>query len=120
MVIELVLDASAPLVDEDTRLLDDTANTNRIVVLNKIDVARDQSPVAQTGKVCAADVSALTGEGFDALRGAIAGALVGEERLRDAAPISNARHITLLEQCRASLDAARHAAAWVPPGCSVP
>ena len=27
-----------------------------------------------------------------------------------AAPISNARHITLLEQCRASLDTARRAA----------
>ena len=36
--------------------------------------------------------------------------LVGEERLRDEAPISNARHITLLEACRASLQAARHAA----------
>jgi tRNA modification GTPase len=116
-LVLLVLDASAPLVDEDTRLLDDTANTNRIVVLNKIDAARDQSPVArtqspvaQTFKVCATRVSALTGEGFEILRNEIANALVGEERLRDAAPISNARHIALLEQCRASLDAARHAA----------
>jgi tRNA modification GTPase len=35
---------------------------------------------------------------------------VGEERLRDQARISNTRHIALLEQCRASLDAARRAA----------
>ena len=55
-------------------------------------------------------MSALTGDGFDALRQMIAGALVGEERLRDAAPISNTRHIALLEQCRASLEAARDAA----------
>ena len=55
-------------------------------------------------------MSALTGEGFETLRQQIATALVGEERLRDAAPISNARHIVLLEQCRASLDTARRAA----------
>jgi tRNA modification GTPase len=35
---------------------------------------------------------------------------LGEERLRDAAPISNTRHISLLEQCRVSLVAARDAA----------
>jgi tRNA modification GTPase len=55
-------------------------------------------------------VSALSGDGFDALRRTIAMALVGEERLRDDARISNTRHIALLEQCRASLDTARRAA----------
>ena len=55
-------------------------------------------------------MSALTGDGLDALRRMIASALVGEERLRDEAPVSNARHIALLDACRASLEAARHAA----------
>ena len=109
-LVLLVLDASEPLTREDEQLLEDTANRNRIVVINKIDLARAQSPVAQTLKVCATGISALTGTGFDALRCAIAAALVGEEPLRDAPPISNARHISLLEQCRASLDAARNAA----------
>ena len=49
-------------------------------------------------------------DGFDELRQAISGALVGEERLRDTATISNTRHITLLEQCRVSLVAGRDAA----------
>ncbi len=101
-LVLLVLDASEPLTREDEQLLEDTANANRIVVSNKSDLKRPQSALA---------VSAFSGEGFDVLRCAIASALLGEEHLRDAAPISNARHITLLEQCRASLEAARHAAA---------
>jgi len=107
-LVLLICDSSEPLTAEDDRLLDDTAGTNRLVVFNKTD-ARTSSPT-QTLKVCATHVSALTGEGFDALRRMIASALVGEERLRDAAPISNARHIGLLEKCRASLEAARRAA----------
>jgi tRNA modification GTPase len=102
----LVLDASEPLTDEDDRLLTDTASANRIVVINKSDLAAP-SPKLRGGEIA---VSALTGEGFALLRKAIANALVGEERLRDATPISNARHIALLEQCRASLESARHAA----------
>jgi tRNA modification GTPase len=116
-LVLLVIDGSEPLTSEDAQLLADTASANRIVVINKLDLPRAQSPlartpspVAQTIEVCATGVSALTGEGFETLRSEIANALVGEERLRDAAPISNARHIALLEQCRASLDAARHAA----------
>jgi tRNA modification GTPase len=105
-LVLLVLDASEPLTDEDDRLLTDTASANRIVVINKSDLAAP-SPKLRGGEIA---VSALTGEGFALLRKAIANALVGEERLRDATPISNARHIALLEQCRASLESARHAA----------
>jgi tRNA modification GTPase len=86
-------------------LLAETASTNRIVAINKVDLA----PAAWS-QCAGIPVSARTGEGFEALRNAIATALVGDERLRDAAPISNVRHITLLEHCRASLESARHAA----------
>jgi len=105
-LVLLVLDASETLTDEDDQLLADTASANRIVAFNKTDLAA-ASPTVQVHQIA---VSALTGEGFGALREAIATALVGDERLRDAAPISNARHITLLEQCRASLESARRAA----------
>lgn len=104
-LVLLVLDGSEPLADQDLRLLEDTANANRIVVTNKSDLAT--AARMQVAEIC---VSALTGDGLNALRRAIATALVGEERLCDAAPISNTRHIALLDQCRASLDAARHAA----------
>ena len=105
-LVLLVLDGSEPLADEDLRLLDDTANANRIVVTNKSDLAA----VALTLPVREVRVSALTGDGLSVLRQAIATALIGEERLRDSAPISNTRHIALLDQCRASLEAARQAA----------
>ena len=109
-LVLLVLDASELLADEDRRLLDDTSTTNRIVVFNKSDLPPVPHVSAGEARTFDVRVSALTGDGFDALRCAIANALVGEERLRDAAPISNARHIALLEQCRASLETARHAA----------
>jgi tRNA modification GTPase len=106
-LVLLVIDRSEPIADEDARLLGDTSNSNRIVVLNKSDRP------ARTLRVCEGSViavSALTGDGFDALRQMIASALVGGEPLRDEAPVSNARHIALLDACRASLEAARHAA----------
>ena len=105
-LVLLVLDRSEPLADEDCRLLDETSKTNRVVVLNKSDLPAETTRTFRE----AVAVSALSGDGFDALRRTIATTLVGEERLRDQARISNTRHIALLEQCRASLDAARRAA----------
>ena len=107
-LVLLVIDRSEPLTHEDERLLDDTSKANRIVVLNKSDVPCAAAPPL---RICeSVVVSALTGAGFESLRRAMATALVGEERLRDSAPISNTRHIALLEQCRASLETARRAA----------
>ena len=110
-LILLVLDSSEALTPADEQLLAETAAANRIVVLNKSDL-RNRSFAEPGFDVLSArvQVSALTGDGFDRLRQAISGALVGEERLRDTAPISNTRHISLLEQCRVSLVAARDAA----------
>ena len=118
-LVLLVIDRSEPMADEDARLLGDTSKSNRIVVLNKSDRPAcldkgDHESAARTLRVCEGSViavSALTGDGFDALRRMIASALVGEEHLRDEAAVSNARHIALLDACRASLEAARHAAA---------
>jgi tRNA modification GTPase len=107
-LVLLVLDRSEPLADEDCRLLDETSSTNRVVVLNKSDLPSEAARTFTDREAVA--VSALSGDGFDALRRTIAMALVGEERLRDEARISNTRHIALLEQCRVSLDTARRAA----------
>jgi tRNA modification GTPase len=111
-LVLLVVDSGEPLNDADAQLLTETATINRIVVSNKTDLRRDRSTAAPGLDVLSASVpvSALTGQGFDTLRQAIAAALVGEDGLRDAAAISNARHITLLEQCRVSIVAAREAA----------
>jgi tRNA modification GTPase len=118
-LVLLVIDHSEPVADEDARLLGDTSKSNRIVVLNKSDRAADQTAArfdhARVRESRMIAVSALTGDGFNALRQMMAAALVGEERLRDEAPVSNARHIALLDACRTSLEAARRAAAESVP-----
>jgi tRNA modification GTPase len=107
-LILLVIDRSERLAPEDRRLIDENAQQKRIIVLNKADLV----PLADASEMPApiAEVSAITGEGFEELRRLIAAALTGGEQLRDAAPISNLRHIALLEQCRASLGEACEAA----------
>jgi len=107
-LILLVLDQGQAIAPEDVRLLDQTAESKRIVVLNKSDLVGRIDESVLSGAV--ARVSALTGDGFAELRRLMACGLTEGERLRDAALISNTRHIALLEECRASLDAARNAA----------
>jgi len=112
-LVLLVLDGSEPLTREDEQLLAETTRTNRIVLSNKSDLGSLRSSpqrIPEDHVVTPLAVSALTGAGFDELRRAISDALIGEERLRDAASISNIRHIALLEQCRTTLVAARDAA----------
>ena len=109
-LVVLVLDGSDALAVEDTRLLESTAASKRVVVLNKADLpARlDESAAGCDAEVVR--VSALREEGVDVLRRAIARGLTGDDRLRDTAMISNRRHIALLEECRAALEAAQRAA----------
>ena len=111
-LVLLVLDSSEPLTHGDEQLLAENTTINRIVVLNKTDLRSRESTAEGTFDILPASVpvSALTGDGFDKLREAVSAALVGEEPLRDAASISNTRHITLVEQCRGCLVAAREAA----------
>lgn len=98
----LVLDLSMPLASEDDVLLAATADQPRIVVANKCDLSPGAVPPGFD-----AFVSARTGDGIADLRTKIADALTGDEVLRDSAALSNMRHITLLEQARISLAAAR-------------
>jgi tRNA modification GTPase len=103
----VVVDCSEPLTREDTQLLDATARGPRLIVGNKSDLPEAlETPVPIDVRV-----SAKSGDGVVALRGALVRALTGGEALRDPATVSNTRHIALLEQARASLAAAREAAA---------
>ena len=102
-LLVVVLDSSEPLTPDDERVLRETEDLNRLVVANKCDRALARAPAGIA-------ISATTGEGFDRLRCAIQGALLGREAWRDTAAITNIRHITLLEEARVSLDAARRAA----------
>jgi tRNA modification GTPase len=104
-LLVLVLDGSEPCTPEDVHLLASTADRRRVVVANKIDLP------ARVESGDHVRVSAKTGAGLDDLRSAIVRELTGCESLRDAATMSNIRHIALLEQARVNLLSARDAAA---------
>ena len=121
-LLVVVLDVSEPMAEEDEQLLQQTRESNRVVVLNKSDLestvrlkadTRSEpyvvSGFSRTGEE-PIHVSALTGAGVPQLRQAIVRALTGRESLRDTAVISNVRHIALLERALGSLLAAREAA----------
>ena len=104
-LVLLVLDSSEPIREEDELLLAQTRGRARILVANKSDLSacqeRGLDQLQQAG--CLIQLSATTGTGLADLRDAILRELTGDESLRDAAAISNIRHIALLEEARANL-----------------
>jgi tRNA modification GTPase len=104
-LIIVVLDGAEALTVEDARLLDETANTTRIVVANKSD-----RPSAWERAAEMRCVSAATGTGLEHVRDAIVEALTGGEPLRDPAAITNVRHVNLLTRARRSVASACDAA----------
>jgi tRNA modification GTPase len=105
-VVVLVLDRSAALTNEDQRLIEDTGSRPRVIAANKIDLPRAEWNGFSDSLPMLA-VSARTGEGVDALRSALASAIVTREPARDAPAITNARHVDLVERAKASLEEAR-------------
>jgi tRNA modification GTPase len=101
----LVLDASTPETDEDRALRDRLESSSPLLVANKSDLPRqlDREP-----NVIA--VSALTGEGIAALKGAILGRLAptGLAEPEDGS-ITSLRHSNLLCESLEALDHARSA-----------
>jgi tRNA modification GTPase len=110
-LILVVLDRSERLTADDHRILEETRTQRRLVVANKC----DRPPVDDHRSVEALSISAETGSGLCELRAALAGILIGSERLRDTPAISNTRHVTLLEGARAHLVRARDAATAAMP-----
>ncbi|MFQ5509975.1 MAG: tRNA uridine-5-carboxymethylaminomethyl(34) synthesis GTPase MnmE [Leptospirillia bacterium] len=74
----LVLDGSLPESPEDAALLAGATARNTVVALNKSDLNHDRSANLPEG-LAAVRVSALTGDGLDALRDALLHAAVGND-----------------------------------------
>jgi tRNA modification GTPase len=108
-VVMLVLDRSAPLGDDDRRLLAETSAVPRVVAVNKIDRPSGWR-VSELGAADAVLVSARTGAGLDELRAAIAGVLSEREPRRDVPAITNVRHVRLVRAAREALARAEAAA----------
>jgi tRNA modification GTPase len=111
-VIVVVLDGSAPLHDEDRRLLAETADRPRVVVMNKKDLAPAWRAAEAGGR--AVRLSALTGDGLDEFRAALLAAVAGEAT-REVPAVTNLRHVDLLERSRQAFERARSAAASGAP-----
>jgi tRNA modification GTPase len=101
-LILLVVNQALPLDDADRVVIAQTADSNRLLVANKVDLApawRDPNAIG---------VSALSGAGLACLRARIAAAL-DVDFARDRPAITNIRHIALVERAHDALCRARAA-----------
>ncbi|MFA5338583.1 MAG: tRNA uridine-5-carboxymethylaminomethyl(34) synthesis GTPase MnmE [Candidatus Omnitrophota bacterium] len=102
-LVLLLLDASSRLTDEDRVLLEDTKGRQRIVVLNKIDLARKLTFAVAKGETVA-EVSAKSGEGIGGLKEKMAEKVFGGGvRAAEGAVITNARQKDALRRSYESL-----------------
>ncbi len=108
--ILVVLDRSRPLDEDDRVLLESTSGRPRVVAMNKADLPGGWSADSlAAGESNTVSISALRGDGIDALRLALARAASGEPT-RDVPTITNLRHEELLRGARSSLAQAAKAA----------
>lgn len=106
-LILLVLNQSEALSVEDRELLEQTASSKRIILLNKTDLPAklDREELKQLlGEETLLPISVRTASGLDQLEQAIASLFFGGETIeKDASYLSNTRHIALLEKAYQSL-----------------
>lgn len=95
-----------PTVDELTTAL---LNRKAIAVVNKSDLGQLSSPI-DVGGFSALAVSALTGEGIDAMVTSIVEGVAAHFHLQGMPALTRVRHRTALEECRQSLHRAATAA----------
>jgi len=99
-VLVVVLDSTVELGPDDHELLSQTAGTCRVVVSNKCDLPRFNTNGSDPNCV---SVSALTGEGLEALRVAILNSLNGANLESSGLLVTNARHHDLLTRASSEL-----------------
>lgn len=93
---------------EDSALLKSLHGRAPLVVLNKIDLARPTRIAVDADVAC---VSALTGEGLDALRERLLQRVRGDANAAEAGMLTNLRHYEALQGCTQALERARIAVA---------
>ncbi len=102
----LMLDASATLTDADRQMLELADGKPALTVANKCDLPPLADLAALSGPVVY--VSALTGEGIEALHEAMAQAVLGDRvTTSDAMLVTNPRHKAALSRALTHLEAAR-------------
>jgi tRNA modification GTPase len=110
----VVLDGSAPLTDDDRRVMADSFP--RLIVISKADLPRPWSTrELELPSEDVTEVSALAGTGLDELRRRLVTALTGRDEWRDPPRISNTRHLALMES---AMTAARRASDAIAAGAT--
>lgn len=101
-VILVVLDATRPNDEKMVALVEEVPSHKSIIVWNKIDVAQTPLPLLREPVV---SVSAMTGEGIDALFQAIENVVFGVGTIRrDEVMITNVRHHEALFRAQEALE----------------
>jgi tRNA modification GTPase len=108
-LVLVVLDGAEEVGPSDRKLLDQTANSRRLVVMNKCDLPSFKAANGCLGVPQAINVSARTGEGLDALRAAMLQSLNSAGIEDQGLLITNVRHFDLLCRTRQELELARAA-----------
>jgi tRNA modification GTPase len=108
-LVLVVVDGADELEPSDLALLDQTANSHRLVVMNKSDLPGFDVSRSCIQELRPINVSARSGEGLDALRTAILASLNSNGVEDGGLLITNARHYDLLCSTQRELQAARTA-----------
>src|SRR5215212_4229282 len=108
-LVLVVLDGSAGVEQADRELIDQTANTRRLVVMNKSDLPGFNVPASCVEELQPINVSARTGEGLAVLRAAILASVNSNGFDEGGLLITNARHYDLLCSTQRELEVARAA-----------
>ena len=114
-LVLLVLNASEPLTDQDRQLLEISQDSNRIILLNKVDLPEkieiDQLPEDYI------KISVLKNQNIDQIEDRINALFFENAGLveQDATYLSNARHISLIEKAVESLQAVNEGLAMGMP-----
>ena len=104
-LVLLVLNASEPLTDQDRQLLEISQDSNRIILLNKVDLPQqielDEIPADHI------KISVLKNQNIDQIEDRINALFFENAGLveQDATYLSNARHISLIEKAVEALQA---------------
>lgn len=103
-LVLVILDGSMPLCENDFRILEDTENRDRVILINKSDVpGHDFSCELPIGEPVI-KISAKTGMGTDELASFIKKKYkLGEIGQNDACVITNLRHVAALTKARDAL-----------------
>ena len=101
-LIFLMLDAETSITDEDIKILEDTKDKNRIILINKTDLYEPDFELSKEDTVI--NVSAKTGKGTDEIAAILKKRYkLGDIGKNDSCVVTNLRHVSALSRAKDAL-----------------